>query len=113
MNLSEKSPSDIFTKPTEGMLLSDDMAMDFDEFGRTFDVCDGKKIIATYQKVYDRLMGVRFNMLHMLCLGQIMRDPIMKISIAESIFDDAKICELMEMYQESQGLYGNGDGAHE
>lgn len=96
MNLDEKSLSGILIKPTEGMLLSDDMAMDFDEFGRAYGESDGKRIIATYQRVYDRLMGIRFNMLHMLCLGHIMRDPIMKISIAVSIFDDAKICELME-----------------
>ncbi len=82
---------------TDGMFLSDDMAMDFDEFGKTLGVCDGKRIITTYQRVYERLMSVRFNMLHMLCLGHIMRDPIVKISIAEGIFDEARICELMEM----------------
>lgn len=103
MNLGEESPSGILIKPTEGMLLSDDMAMDFDEFGRLFGEYDGKRIIATYQRVYDRLMGIRFNMLHMLCLGHIMRDPIMKISIAESIFDDAKICELMKNAPEIPG----------
>ena len=103
MNLGEESPSGILIKPTEGMLLSDDMAMDFDEFGRPFGEYDGKRIIATYQRVYDRLMGIRFNMLHMLCLGHIMRDPIMKISIAESIFDDAKICELMKNAPEIPG----------
>ena len=96
MNLGEESPSGILIKPTEGMLLSDDMAMDFDEFGKLFGEYDGKRIIATYQRVYDRLMTIRFNMLHILCLGHIMRDPIMKISIAEGIFDDAKICELMK-----------------
>ena len=103
MNLGEESPSGILIKPTEGMLLSDDMAMDFGEFGRPFGEYDGKRIIATYQRVYDRLMGIRFNMLHMLCLGHIMRDPIMKISIAESIFDDAKICELMKNATEIPG----------
>lgn len=96
MNLGEESPSGILIKPTEGMLLSDDMAMDFDEFGKLFGEYDGKRIIATYQRVYDRLMTIRFNMLHILCLGHIMRDPIMKISIAAGIFDDAKICELMK-----------------
>lgn len=101
MDLSKKSPSDIFTKPIEGMFLSDDMAMDFDEFGRTFGEYDEKRIIAAYQRVYDILMSVRFNMLHLLCLGHIMRNPIMKISIAESIFDDVKIFELMESYQKS------------
>lgn len=50
----------------------------------------------TYQKVYDKLMCIRFNMLHVLCLGHIMRDPIMKITIASSLFDDEKICDLME-----------------
>lgn len=108
MNLGEKSPSDEYNKLTAGMLLSDDMAMDFEDFGRKFGVCDGKKIISTYQKVYDRLMSVRFNLLHMLCLGHIMRDSIMKISIAESIFNDAKICNVMEMYHKSQGIYDDG-----
>ena len=103
MNLGEESPSGILIKPTEGMLLSDDMAMDFDEFGKLFGEYDGKRIIATYQRVYDRLMTIRFNMLHILCLGHIMRDPIMKISIAESIFDDAKICELMKNAPEIPG----------
>ena len=103
MNLGEESPSGILIKPTEGMLLSDDMAMDFDEFGRLFGEYDGKRIIATYQRVYDRLMTIRFNMLHILCLGHIMRDPIMKISIAAGIFDDAKICELMKNAPEIPG----------
>ena len=96
MNLGEESPSGILIKQTDGILLSDDMAMDFDEFGRQFGEYDGKRIISTYQRIYDRLMGIRFYMLHVLCLGHIMRDPIIKITIAESIFDDAKICELME-----------------
>ena len=96
MNTGKKTPSGITIKPTEGMLLSDDMAMDFYEFGRAFGEYDEKRILVTYQRVYDRLMTIRFNMLHVLCLGHIMRDPIMKVSIAESIFDDAKICELME-----------------
>lgn len=113
LNMGEKSAADIFTRQTQGMFLSDDMAMDFDAFGREFGICDEKRIITTYQKVYKRLMSVRFNMLHVLCLGHIMRDPIVKISIAESIFDDEKICDLMEMYQESQGLYGNGGDVNE
>lgn len=96
MNLSEKLSTDRFTKLPEGMFLSDDMAMDFEEFGRQFGEYDGKRIVAAYQRVYDKLIGIRFNMLHVLCLGHIMRDPIMKISIAESIFNDARICELME-----------------
>lgn len=103
MNLGEESPSGILIKPTEGMLLSDDMAMDFDEFGKLFGEYDEKRIIATYQRVYDRLMTIRFNMLHILCLGHIMRDPIMKISIAAGIFDDAKICELMKNAPEIPG----------
>lgn len=41
-----------------------------------------------------------------------MRNSVMEISIAESIFDDAKIRDLIEMYQESQGIYGNGGGVH-
>ena len=68
MNMGEKSETDIFIKQTEGMLLSDDMAMDFDKFGRQFGIYDGKRIITNYHRVYDRLMSVRFNMLHMLCL---------------------------------------------
>ena len=113
MSLGEKAESDEFTDLTEGMLLSDDIAMNFKAFGRQFDEWDEKRIITTYQRVYDGLMAIRFNMLHVLCLGHIMRDPIMIISIAERIFNDAKICDLMEKYQETQGVYGNGGGVHE
>ncbi len=109
MNPGKKSLSDISVNQTEGMLLSDDMAMDFDEFERKYGLYDVDSILTTYQSVYDRLMGVRFNMLHMLCLGHIMRDPIMKTSIAESIFDDARICRLME---NAPATYGNGGGVH-
>ena len=72
------------------------MAIDFDEFGRCLGGYDGEEIIATYRKIYEELMSVRFNMLHLLCYGHIMRDPIMKLKMAESIFDDAIICELLE-----------------
>lgn len=96
MNLGEKVAADKSKEVSEEMLLSDDMAMDFDFFGRQFGGPVGKELITIYQRVYDRLMGIRFNMLHLLCLGHIMQDPIVKLTIAESIFDDAKICELMD-----------------
>lgn len=96
MNLGDVSAANMLFKSSEGMLLSDDIAMDFDTFGRQFGSCTGKELIAAYHSVYDRLMGIRFNMLHVLCLGHIMRDPIVKLGIAESIFDDARICELMD-----------------
>lgn len=95
MNLGEKSVAAIPAESAEGMLLSDDMAMDFDAFGKQFGGLVGKELITTYQSVYDRLMHIRFNILHLLCLGHIMRDPIIT-SLAESIFNDAQICKLMD-----------------
>lgn len=105
MNLSENSRADIGF--AEGMLLSDDMAMDFDMFGRQFGGLTGERLITIYQRVYDRLMGIRFNMLHVLCLGHIMRDPIMISSIAESIFDDTKICEIYEFMDNAPTIPGH------
>lgn len=75
--------------------LSDDMAMDFDAFGRMFGV-SGEEVVKVYQKNYDRMMAIRFNMLHVLCMGRIMRDPIMSFKIAETLFDDAEICQMMD-----------------
>ncbi len=80
----------------EEMLLSDDMAMDFDSFRRDFGGSrDDEEIVYIYNRVYERLIQVRFSLLHLLCLGHIMQDPIIKTTIAESIFDDVKIIEMM------------------
>lgn len=82
----------------EGCLLSDDMAMDFDDFGRVFGAT-GEEVVIAYKRIYDTMMAVRFNMLHLFCLGQILRDPIISATMAEALFDDEKICQLMEDYQ--------------
>lgn len=76
-------------------LLSDDMIMDFDKFGRDFGA-SGEDVAMAYKRVYDLMMSMRFNMLHALCFGRIMRDPIMSFAMAEAIFDDEKMCEMMD-----------------
>lgn len=43
MNLGEKSATGEFTRPAGELLLSDDMAMNFDELGRQFGGCTGSK----------------------------------------------------------------------
>lgn len=96
MNLGENLAENKSTDISEGMMLSDDMIMDFDALGKVFGGLSGKELITIYQRVYDRLMGIRYNLLHILCLGHISRNPIAILRIAESIFDDAKICELMD-----------------
>lgn len=82
----------------EGCLLSDDMAMDFDDFGRMFGAT-GEEVVMAYKRIYDTMMTARFNVLHLLCLGHILRDPIISAAMAEALFDDTKMCQLMEDYQ--------------
>lgn len=79
----------------DAFLLSDDLIMDFDEFGRAFGV-SGMVVIRAFQKVYDKLMGIRFNTLHILCLGHIMRDPIVSLAMIGGLFDDEEICQMMD-----------------
>lgn len=79
----------------EGMLLSDTMVMDFDAFGKPFGVT-GLEVIKHWQVVYNHMMTVRFNTLHMLCLAHIMKDPILKFGMAEALFDDEKMRQLVE-----------------
>lgn len=90
----------------EVLLLSDDLVMDFDMFGKKFGVSE-REVFRAYQSIYDKMMGVRFNILHMLCLGHIMRDPIMKFSMAESLFDDEKMCKLIEGRQVLDTMVGD------
>lgn len=77
------------------IILSDDIIMDFDEFGKFFNA-DYERVKNTWIRVYDRLTTIRLNILHMLCLEHIMGDPIISAVIVENLFDDAKICQLME-----------------
>ena len=76
-------------------LLSDDMMMNFDRYGAIFGV-SGIAVIRAYQKIYDKLMGIRFNALHILCLGRIMRDPFVSGRIEEKIFDSEWVCQMLE-----------------
>ncbi len=76
-------------------MISDDVIMNFDEFGREFGV-SRETVIMAFKRVFDRLMGLRFNILHMLCLGHILRDPIMSFVMTEGLFDDEKICEVLD-----------------
>ena len=82
----------------EGCIISDDIIMDFDKFSREFGT-DFETVKRVWTKVYGELMGIRFNTLHLLCLGHIMRDPIIKLSMAEALFDDIKMCQMMEKMQ--------------
>ena len=76
-------------------LLSDDMMMDFDRYGAIFGV-SGIEVIKSYQKIYDKLMGIRFNALHMLCFGKIMRDPLVSAGAAEIVFDEEMIWQMLD-----------------
>ncbi len=96
MNLKDNTASNDCADFPEGMFLSDDMAMDFEQFRRDFGgYRDDEEIVYIYGRIYNRLMQIRFNLLHLLCLGHIMRDPIIKTIIAMSIFADKKIIEIM------------------
>ena len=77
----------------EWCLLSDDMIMDFDSFGAGFGV-QGIDVKIAYGRIYDKLMKIRFNALHMLCWGQIMRDPLISAGIVEMLFDNEKIWQM-------------------
>lgn len=79
----------------EGLYLSDDIFMDFDLFGREFGV-DRERLSKIWARVYGKLVALRFNMLHQLCLVHIMREPILSMTMAEALFDDVKICKIMD-----------------
>lgn len=95
-SLSEASEAD--PEMLGGMWLSDDLVMDSEEIGRVFDGCTGKEVAETYQRVAGALMGIQFNMLNLLCLSRIMRDPIMIALMTESIFDDGKTYQMIDRY---------------
>ena len=86
---------DIQEPESEWWLLSDDVVMDFDRYGANFGV-KGIDVIRAYQRICDKMMGFRFNALHMHCLGQIMRDPFITTGIKEKIFDNKTMCEILE-----------------
>lgn len=79
----------------EDFFLSDDIAMDFDAFGMCFRV-SGIEVIHTFQQIYGNMMGIRFNILHTLCLGHISRDMIIKFASVNNIFDDKIMSELLD-----------------
>ncbi len=77
--------------------VSDEIIMDFDAFGWTFGVT-GKEVIAACKRIYDILTGIRFNILHLLCLGHVMNDLLICATMEEALFDDRIICEMLEFY---------------
>ena len=79
----------------DALLLSDDLVMDFDLFGKLFGV-SGTEVVKAYERIYDKMMSVRFNLLHMLCLGNIMRDPIVSETIRQGFFNDEAICDMVD-----------------
>lgn len=86
---------------TENCWLSDDIFMDFDKFGKEFNI-DCEMVARVWRSIYDKIMAIKINTLHMLCLGQIMRDPIISIAMSKSLFDDEKICILLDELQNSE-----------
>lgn len=78
-----------------GMLLSDDMYMDFKEFGKKFGV-EIDKVIEVWTRIYHNLFTVQYNLLHSLCLYNVMGEPLMKAFIKKILFTDSKICEMIE-----------------
>ena len=81
----------------EALILSDDIAMDFDAFAKVFQI-GFVDIEQEWGRVYSMLMEIRYNLLNLLCLGHIMRDSLVRIAMAEALFDDAKICQMMDEY---------------
>lgn len=84
-----------FPDDVKGCWMSDDVFIDFDKFGKEFNM-DCEMAAKVWRSVYDKIMAIKINALHMLCLGQIMRDPIISITMSESLFDDEKICMLLD-----------------
>ncbi len=87
INISNMDDDEVF--------LSDDVIMNFDEIGRKFGVT-GKEVMMVYRNIYDDMMKVRFNILHLLCFARIMRESIMILGMMEQLFNDEVICELIE-----------------
>ena len=86
----------------EPLFLSDDIAMDFDTFGKPFGV-GSEDVMKTWSKVCDCMIGIRVNLLHLLCLGQIMQDPLQQACMAHALFDDEMVCMFVdEMLKESR-----------
>jgi hypothetical protein len=105
LNIINLGPSDFpqdIPKEEFGMFLSDDISMNFDDMGRDFGYT-GREFIKIYNSVYIKLVGIRFNLLHLLCLGHIMGDQIMKAGLQESMFDDAFMCEMMDSASDIPG----------
>ena len=90
LNLIDISDSD-----DEGMWLSDDVAMDFELFGKAFGVSK-MGVIDSWSEVCRKLFGFHVNMLHLICLANIKRDPLLKYPLTEGIFDDVKVCDFLE-----------------
>ena len=90
-------------KEDRGIFISDDIFMNFQMWENEFGV-GHETLCPVFRSVYHKLMGIRFNTLHMLCLGHIMRDPFISFSMAEVLFDDDKICMIMD---ELSGIPGH------
>lgn len=80
----------------EAMLLSDDVIMDFDLFGREIGV-SGMEVIEACLRVYDRLMKIQFNILIILCMEYYMGEWAAIARTREHLFDSAWICTMLEM----------------
>lgn len=78
-----------------GMYLSDDIAMNFTEFGKLYS-CNAEEVMRTFASVHDKVMGIQMTQLFMRGLGQIVGDPFITDSMANSIFDNATLCKLID-----------------
>lgn len=78
-------------------LISDDMMMDFDALGREFGVT-GEEVILGLRKIYPFMVDVRNNLLHLRCNFQALGNQLIGDVIAEAMFDDEKMCRLIEEY---------------
>ena len=90
---------------SEGMILSDDIFMNFDEIYRPFKV-DYETLKRSWVKVYDKLMKIRFNMLYMMCSGNGRKNYGVSDVIAETLLDDARIIEdgyTLEVWSKERG----------
>lgn len=77
------------------MWLSDDIIMDFEKFGRSFQA-DVREVVAVWMRIYDVMMKIKYNNMYLLCLGKIMRDPLVSKAMEQLLFDNAGMCRLIE-----------------
>ena len=85
----------IASSDDEACLISDDMMMNFDDLGREFGVT-GEEVILRLRKIYPFIVEVRNNLLHLRCKFQALGGQMIGDVIAEAMFDDEKMCGLIE-----------------